>query len=103
MAILRYHARFLMEPLIFALCSVFALGCVAAQKGRWEASPAHTQVPIWPVAGPDPQPVRGSEVVEPSGNTFLVAGRQVVGVSNVTRPTMTVYSVSRDHSGNFVR
>src|SRR3989475_5790059 len=82
----------LMKPLIFALCSVCAPGSLAAQKGGWEPSPGHTQVPIWPVAAPDPQPVRGPEVVEPSGNTFLVAGRQVVGVSNVTRPTMTVYS-----------
>jgi len=81
-----------MKPLIFALCSVCALGSLTAQKGGWEPSPGHTQVPIWPVASPDPQPVRGPEVVEPSGNTFLFAVRQVVGVSNVTRPTMTVYS-----------
>ena len=26
-----------------------------------------------------PQPVRGPEVVKPSGNTFLVAGKQVIG------------------------
>ena len=81
-----------MKSLIFGLCGVFALGSLAAQKGGWEPSPGHKQVPIWPVAAPDPQPVRGPEVVEPSGNTFLVAGREVIGVSNVTRPTMTVYS-----------
>src|ERR1700730_9688137 len=88
-----------MKPLIFALCSVFALGSPAAQKGGWEPSAGQTQVPIWPVAAPDPQTVRGSEVVEPSGNTFLVAGRQVVGVSNVTRPTMTVYSPKGKNTG----
>ena len=75
-----------MKSLIFGLCGVFALGSLAAQKGGWEPSPGHKQVPIWPVAAPDPQPVRGPEVVEPSGNTFLVAGREVIGVSNVTRP-----------------
>ena len=88
-----------MKSLIFALCGVFALGSLVAQKGGWEPSPGHTQVPIWLVAAPDPQPVRGPEVVEPSGNTFLVAGRQVIGVSNVTRPTMTVYSPKGKNTG----
>ena len=88
-----------MKPLIFALCGVFALGNLAAQDGAWQPSPGHTQVPIWPGAAPDPQPVRGPEVIEPSGNRFLVAGKQVIGVSNVTRPTMTVYSPKGKNTG----
>ena len=85
-----------MKPLIFALCGLFALGSLAAQKEGWQP---HTQVPIWPGAAPDPQPVRGPEVVEPSGNTFLVAGKQVIGVSNVVRPTMTVCSPKGKNTG----
>ena len=88
-----------MKFLIIALCGVFAVGSLSAQKGGWEPSPGHTQVPIWPSGAPDPQPVRGPEVVEPSGNTFLVAGREVIGVSNVTRPTMTVYSPKGKNTG----
>jgi acetyl esterase/lipase len=38
-------------------------------------------------------------VGEPSGNKFLVAGKQVIGVSNVTRPTMTVYSPQGSNTG----
>jgi len=45
------------------------------------------------------QPVKGAEVVEPSGNTFEVAGRQVIGVSNVTRPTLTAYSRKGKNTG----
>jgi acetyl esterase/lipase len=88
-----------MKSLIFAVCGVFALGSLSAQKDGWEPSPGQTQVPIWPSAAPDPQPVRGPEVVEPSGHTFLVAGREVIGVSNVTRPTMTVYSPKGKNTG----
>jgi acetyl esterase/lipase len=88
-----------MTPLIFALCGVFALGNLAAQDGAWHSSPGHTQIAIWPGAAPDPQPVRGPEVIEPSGNRFLVAGKQVIGVSNVTRPTMTVYSPKGKNTG----
>lgn len=73
------------------LWALFAAAGVAAEANGWQPS-GHVQVPIWPKAAPDPQPVRGPEVVEPSGSKFLVAGKQVIGVSNVTRPTMTVYS-----------
>src|ERR1700736_3034226 len=88
-----------MKPLIFALFVVFAFGSLSAQKPVWQPSPGHTQVPIWPGAAPDPQPVKGPEFAETSGKDFLVAGRPVVGVSNVTRPTMTVYSPKGRNTG----
>jgi len=81
-----------------ALWAVFAAVRVGAETNGWQPL-GHVQVLIWPKAAPNPQPVRGPEVVEPSGNTFLVAGKQVIGVSNVTRPTMTVYSPERKNSG----
>jgi acetyl esterase/lipase len=81
-----------------AVWAVFAAVGVGAETNGWQP-PGHVQVPIWPKAVPDPQPVRGPEVVEPSGNTFLVAGKQVIGVSNVTRPTMIVYSPERKNTG----
>src|SRR5260370_23360971 len=81
-----------MKPLTFALCVVSACGGLSAQQTTWQPSPGHTQVPIWPGRVPDPQPVAGPEAVETSGKDGLVAGRPVAGGSNVTRPTMTVYS-----------
>jgi acetyl esterase/lipase len=81
-----------MKPLVFALWVVFAVGGVSAQQAAWQPSPGHTQVPIWPGRVPDPQPVAGPEVATTTGKEFLVAGRPAVGVRNVSRPTMTVYS-----------
>ena len=88
-----------MKPLIFALCVMCAFGSLSAQKPLWQPSPGHTQVPIWPGAAPDPQPVAGPEYAETSGKDFLPGGRQAVGVSNVTRPTMTVYSPKGKNTG----
>lgn len=88
-----------MKPLLSVLCLVFASLSLSAQKTVWQPSPGHTQIPIWPGAAPDPQPVAGPEFAEPSGKDFLVAGRQVVGVNNVTRPTMTVYSPKGKNTG----
>ena len=56
-------------------------------------------MPIWPGAVPDPQPVAGPEVAKSSGKDDLVAGRQVVEVDNVSRPTMTVYSPKGKNTG----
>src|SRR5712664_2792398 len=89
-----------MKPLIFALCVLFGCGGLSAQTPAWQPSPGHTQVPIWPGAVPDPQPVAGPEVTTPSSEKDgLIAGRPVVGVFNVTRPTMTVYSPQGNNTG----
>ena len=76
------------------VCSVFA-----AQKASWQPSPGHKQVPIWPGTAPDAQPVAGPEVSKPTGKEFLIAGKPVTGVSNVSQPTMTVYSPPANNTG----
>jgi acetyl esterase/lipase len=88
-----------MKSLIVAVSVLFAIGGLSAQTPGWQPSPGHTQVPIWPEAAPDPQPVAGPESAESSGKNFLVDGRSVVGVSNVTRPTITVYPPKEKNTG----
>src|ERR1700747_225209 len=91
--------RIAMKPLLFAVCVVLAFGVCSSQQTAWQPSPGHTQVPIWPGAVPDAQPVAGPEVTKTTGKEFLVAGRPAVGVSNVSRPTMTVYSPTGKNTG----
>jgi acetyl esterase/lipase len=88
-----------MKPLIFALCAVFAFSGVRGQQSTWQPSPGHTQVPIWPGKPPDAQPVAGPEAAKTTGKEFLVAGKPAVGVSNVSQPTMTVYSPNGKNTG----
>src|SRR5580700_4356540 len=93
-----------MKPLILGICVValcvgFAFGGLSAQTPAWQPPPGHTQVPIWPGAVPDPQPVAGPEAAQTSGKGFLVAGRPAVAVNNVTRPTTTVYSPNGKNTG----
>ncbi len=56
-------------------------------------------MPIWPGDVPDSQPVAGPEFAATSGKGDLIAGRPVVGVSNVSRPTITVYSPKGENTG----
>jgi acetyl esterase/lipase len=88
-----------MKPLIFALFVVFAFGGLNAQTPAWQPSPGHTQVPIWPGAVPDAQPVAGPEDDTTMATESLVAGRPWVYVGHVSRPTMTVYAPKEKNTG----
>jgi acetyl esterase/lipase len=88
-----------MKPLMLSACFVCALCSLNAQKFVWQPSPGHTQVAIWSGAAPDPQPVKGPETAEISGKSELIGGKQTVGINNVTRPTMTVYSPTGKNTG----
>ena len=87
-----------MKPLIFALVVAFGFGGPSTQSPLWQPSPGHTQVPIWPGAVPDAQPVAGREYATTSKES-LVAGRPWVEVGKVSRPTMTVYSPKGTNTG----
>jgi acetyl esterase/lipase len=87
-----------MRVLLFVLCVTAAFGGLSAQTAEWQPAAGHAQVPIWPGAAPDPQPVKGPERAETDPSS-LIAGKPVVAVSNVTRPTMTVYSPTGKNTG----
>jgi len=88
-----------MKPLISTLCVAFVFGGLSAQTPVWQPSPGHTQVPIWPGAVPDAQPVEGPENDTTTVTEPLVAGRPWVQVGHVSRPTMTVYSPTGKNTG----
>lgn len=75
------------RTLTLALC-VAAIHCAMAGAESWQPSTGATQSPIWPGAAPDPQPVPGPETVTISKD----GAGEVIGVTNVTRPTMTLYA-----------
>ncbi len=84
--------------LLPSLCAAFSFGNVSAQTPGWQPSPGHTQIPIWPGAAPDPQAVKGPETVSTDPKS-LIAGHTVTAVSNVTTPTITVYSPTGANTG----
>jgi len=83
---------------MFALCVVFAFNGLNAETNFWQPSPGHMQVPIWPGAVPDAQPVPGPEAVL-SNTDWVVARKPFVFVINVSQPTMTVYSPKGTNTG----
>lgn len=86
-----------MRTLLVMLCSLFAAAGVQAKVQVWQPAGGHVQVPIWPGAVPDEQPVPGPETMKVSKG--LIGGKPVVSITNVTRPTMTVYSPKGANTG----
>ena len=79
-----YRAVSLAVLLVASVCRGTARG---AEPAGWQPSPGHTQIPIWPRVAPDVQSVPGPETSADGA------------VTNVTRPTMTVYSPSGRNTG----
>jgi acetyl esterase/lipase len=90
--------RHSMKDLIFVGSVVFALGCALARAEVWQPSAGHTQVAIWPGAMPDALANPAPEIAT-TGTNFLIAGKPVEMVDNVSQPTMTVYSPKGTNTG----
>ena len=80
------------------LVVALAWGAANSQKFVWQPAAGHTQVPIWPGAPPDPQPVAGPEFADIDPKS-LIGGKTVTGIANVTQPTMTVYAAEGKNTG----
>ncbi|MBV8205224.1 MAG: alpha/beta hydrolase [Acidobacteria bacterium] len=70
---------------------------VRTSATAWQPTPGHTQIPLWPGSVPDAQPVPATEFVEITKE--MVAGKPYFWASNITRPTMTVYSPVGKNTG----
>jgi len=80
-----------------ALCLLAACGSAHADTMDWQPSAGHTQIPIWPGVAPDASPVPGPETATVSEE--LLAGKPATAVTNVTRPTLTLYAPEGKNSG----
>ncbi|MEP6898498.1 MAG: alpha/beta hydrolase [Rhodanobacter sp.] len=79
------------------LCVLAVCGSVHAKTMVWQPAAGHTQMPLWPGTVPDAQPAPGPETVTVSKK--LLAGKPATAVSNVMRPTLTVYAPKGKNTG----
>ena len=77
---------------------LFACAGAQAAEAAWQPSAGHVQVPLWPGAVPDAQPMPGPET-ETLRTEHLIAGKPWLAVSNVTQPTLTVYAPKGRNTG----
>lgn len=70
-----------------------------ARAAGWKPASGYRQIPIWPGAAPDSAagPDKESFSVDERGN--LIGGKPVGWITEVSRPTMTVYPAKGKNSG----
>lgn len=87
---------------LWAIALGLLAACASAQGKTtvWQPAAGHAQIAIWPGAAPDPQPAPGPETARVSKG--VIAGKPVISVTNVTRPTMTVYAPKGKNTGTAV-
>lgn len=75
---------------LIAIYVVATASALSAQKPKWQPTPGHTQIAIWPGAAPGTRAAPDTEIV--ITHTGTVAGKPWNYIQFVTRPTITVYS-----------
>ena len=83
---------------IAVLCAAIA-GLAQARPATWQPSQGHTQLPLWPGEPPHARTPTGPETVTTTGSDHLVAGKPWDFISDVSQPTITVYSPAKNNTG----
>ena len=75
------------------------VGCIAlpAFASPWQPPNGQTEIEIWPKAAPGGQVVNGPEKTEPGKSP--VAGKPWTAITNVTRPTITLFYPTVENTG----
>jgi acetyl esterase/lipase len=72
---------------------------LSAQHSGWPPDPSHMTMPVWPGAAPGTiaNPAAEVDTTKPTDN--LIAGRRLVRLGNVSRPTLTLYQPKGNNTG----
>jgi acetyl esterase/lipase len=83
----------------YLLCIIAAFAYTNVHAAAWQPANGHKQIPIWPGVIPDAKSAAGPEDEMKLREEKLIAERPWLEVSNVTRPTMTIYSPKGRNTG----
>ena len=88
-----------MRSVAIAFFIVVSGVAVHAQTAVWQPSPGHAQIPIWPGSPPNARQQPAEQVATTGPKEHLVGGRPWTYITNVSRPTITVYSPKARSTG----
>ncbi|WP_425482232.1 alpha/beta hydrolase [Luteibacter yeojuensis] len=80
-----------------ATCLLMSWGAASAEPALWQPAGGRAQVALWPGTPPHPNTVPGPEYVKTG--TDLIGGKPVTWISNVSRPTITIYAPTGANTG----
>lgn len=87
-----------MRTLVLALCCLVLSGA-PARGAVWRPTPGHEQLALWPGAAPGSPAGPDRESFSAGDPKELIAGKPVGWITDVSRPTMTVYPAEGKNTG----
>jgi acetyl esterase/lipase len=88
-----------MRQLALFLCElVFAFAAIAQQPG-WRPPAGRPTFDLWPNAAPGVPASSAPEVDITTATDILIAGKPIIRLGNVSKPTLTLYSAQAPNSG----
>lgn len=70
-----------------------------AQQTAWQPAPGHTTLELWPHGAPGAPADPAPEMNMTTAKDRVVAGRPVVRIGNVSKPTLTLYAAKDKNNG----
>lgn len=74
----------------------------AAQQAEWKQPAGQATLELWPNGAPGTNAARGPEMDITTAKDNLIAGRPVVRLGNVAKPTLTVYQPKKNAMGTAI-
>jgi acetyl esterase/lipase len=93
----REIGRLLVQLCVTVACGLGACAVAHANTAVWQPAEGHRQIALWPGTPPDAEPLPGPEKLHVGKS--LIGGKPVTSVTNVDRPTMTVYAPAGKNTG----
>lgn len=73
--------------------------CLVAQPSGWPPASSRLTLPVWPAAAPGAPANPGAEADMTTAKDNLIAGKPLVRLGNVSKPTLTLYPAKGKNSG----
>jgi len=88
-----------MRQLALLLCALFFAFAAIAQQPGWRPPAGRPTLDLWPNAAPGAPANSAPEVDITTATDILIAGKPIVRLGNVSKPTLTLYSAQAPNSG----
>lgn len=72
---------------------------VFAQEPAWPPATGHMTTPLWPNGAPGAQPNADAEIDKTTAKDNLIAGKPLIRLGNVSKPTLTLYAPKEKTTG----
>jgi len=70
-----------------------------AEEPAWPPAPGHITITLWPNGAPGKQPSAAAEFDTTTAKDNLIAGKPLIRLGNVSKPTLTLYAPKEKKTG----